>query len=290
MKIEYRHDYFADPAALARFEDCAREVFGLDFSRWKARGLWDPAYIAFSAFHEDRCVASLCVYPSEMIINGRTRRGAQLLTVGTLPEFRKKGIQRRLWEQARSWIETRCDFTFLFTDDSAAGFYDSLGFTRVAEFIETITLPDDVNVAREGIRKLDPAQDGDYQKIEALARTREVISLRIGFCNPNLLLFMYLYAYPSMTFLLEDLDTVVVAEDKGDRMWIHDVMAASMPRLSDLTAFLACFGKKEVEFLFCTDRLDAGETGRTAETESLLFIHGNFDLEGEFIFPSSIRA
>ncbi|MHC4942168.1 MAG: hypothetical protein ACYTG7_04040 [Planctomycetota bacterium] len=201
-----------------------------------------------------------------------------------------KGIQRRLWEQAHAWTGRESDFVFLFTDDSAAGFYESLGFRKVPEFFETIPCPESPRSAGSSFRKLDLEQDGDFALVEVLARTREMVSHRIGFYNPNLLLFMFLYVYPEMTFYIEDLDAVVVAEARHDRIRIHDVVASTMPGLADLEDFLASFEKKEIEFLFCTDRLDAGRIGREPVTDSLLFIHGDFDLDGEFIFPSSIRA
>ena len=98
MKIEYRSDYFDDPSAKASFERYAKKIFGLDFSRWKARGLWDNQYKPFSAFAEGECVASICVYPSEMRVDGVKRKGAQLLTVGTFPEYRLQGIQKEIWK------------------------------------------------------------------------------------------------------------------------------------------------------------------------------------------------
>ena len=116
MKIEFRSHYFDDSRALASFESCTKKIFDLDFSRWKQKGLWDKDYTPFSAFINGECVASICVYPSKMKINGKTKKGAQLLTVGTLPDFRLKGIQREIWKRAYNWISEECDFVFLFTD------------------------------------------------------------------------------------------------------------------------------------------------------------------------------
>lgn len=99
MKIEYRSDYFDDPDAKASFERYAIAVFGLDFTRWKERGLWDDQYKPFSAFVDGECVASICVYPSDMKVDGKKKLGAQLLTVGTLPDYRKIGIQREIWKR-----------------------------------------------------------------------------------------------------------------------------------------------------------------------------------------------
>ena len=103
MNPEFRSRFFEDARAQAAFETCARRVFGLDFTRWKQKGLWDPQYTPFAAFVDGKCVASLCVYPSATLVGGQERQGAQLLTVGTLPEFRRRGLQRELWTRASDW-------------------------------------------------------------------------------------------------------------------------------------------------------------------------------------------
>ncbi|MCP4657625.1 MAG: GNAT family N-acetyltransferase [bacterium] len=290
MSIEYRSDYFDDPDAKASFERCTKRIFGLDFTRWKDRGLWDDQYRPFSAFVEGVCVASLCVYPSEMSVGGENKQGAQLLTVGTLPEYRSRGIQRELWERAHAGICRECDFVFLFTDDSAAGFYTRLGLRRQPEFSEAVPCPQPARSAKLRFRKLHLEQDADYATIERLARERVMVSDRLGFFNPNLLLFMFLYTYQEWTYFLEDVDAVIVAEETADRLRIHDIVATEMPRLSDVESFLAQFKKEEVEFLFCTDRLGVGPAKKRSVEDSVLFVSDDFGLDGDLVFPSSIRA
>jgi len=165
MKIKYRSNYFDDPDATASFEYYAKEVHGLDFNLWKTRGLWDKHYIAFSAFIGDECIASICVYPSEMKIGGIKKKGAQLLTVGTLPGYRLKGIQKELWENASTWIKRRCDFVFLFTDESTAGFYEKLGLRKQPEHFETINCPQLTSSIKPQFRKLNIENPDDYQII-----------------------------------------------------------------------------------------------------------------------------
>jgi GNAT superfamily N-acetyltransferase len=291
MKIEYRDDYFHDPDAKASFERYAKRVFGLDFSRWKARGLWDDQYKAFSAFVDRECVASICVYPSDMRVDGVRKKGAQLLTVGTLPEYRSQGIQREIWKRVQAWIQQKCDFTFLFTDESAAGFYEKLGLRRQLEHFDVVQCPQSVSHSDLRFKKLNLEDDGEYAIIERLARQREMVSDRLGFFNPNLLLFMFLYVYQSWSYYLEDIDTVIVAQQMEDRLRVHDIVARKMPRLSDIDIFLAQFKKEEIEFLFCTDRLDLDQPTRKKRVEEdVLFVSEDFELDGQFVFPNSIRA
>ncbi len=252
MKLEYRSHYFDDSRAKVAFEKYAQRVFGLDFGLWKARGLWDEQYVPFSAFAGGECVASICVYPSEITINGRQERWGQLLTVGTLPEYRKRGIQKEIWREAESWISENCELAFLFTDDSAAGFYEKLRFIRQPEYYGAINYSMSSPAGGCRFRKLDLKRDADFAIIKRLAFFREPVSDRLGFRNPRLLLFMFLYVFRDWSYYLEDLDAAIVVEEADDKIRVHDIIARKMPRFAEIERFLGHFQKGEMEFLFCT--------------------------------------
>lgn len=290
MNIEYRSHYFDDARAKASFERYAKRIFGLDFSRWKERGLWDDQYIPFSAFVGDECIASICVYPSEITVNGRREKWAQLLTVGTLPEYRLRGIQRELWKRAENWIKEHCEQVFLFTDDSAAGFYDKLGLKRQAEHYDVIRISTDTESREIRSRKLDMESDTDFAILKRLANKREPVSNRLGFHNPNLLLFMFLYPFRDHSYYIEEMNSVIVVEELPDRLRVHDIVAARMPRIGEILPYLKNFKKEEIEFLFCTDRLGLNNPEKREMKDSILFVDDKFKLDGEFVFPSSIRA
>ena len=290
--MEFRDHYFDDPAAKAAFERYAQAVFGLDFTRWKSRGLWDPAYVPFSAFDGDTCAATICIYPSEMRVDRRPMRAAQLLTVGTLPEYRSQGLHRELWTRARAWWKRSCDFAFLFTHEDAAGFYERLGFRRRDEVSEVIDAPHPAGNGAPALRKLDIDGDEDFEIVKALALEREMTSHRLGFRNPSLQLFMYLYAYRDRTFFSEALEAVIVIERRDTRIRIHDLMARTLPRTEDLLAALGAIEGDEIEFLFCTDRFDLDDHAVRKDriTDGVLFVTEEFPLEGDFLFPAAIGA
>ncbi len=225
-----------------------------------------------------------------MKVGGVRKKGAQLLTVGTLPQYRLQGIQRELWKRVSAWIGQEYDFAFLFTDDSATGFYEKLGLRRQPEYFETVLCPQAASHSELRFKKLDLEQDGNYKIIERLAKEREMVSHRIGFLNPNLLLFMFLYVYQSWSYYLEDLDIVIVVEETKDRLRIHDIVAKQMPKLSDIESFLAQFKKDGIDLLFCTDRLGVDQSKKKRVKDSILFVSDDFEFEGHFVFPYSIRA
>ncbi|NNF99354.1 MAG: hypothetical protein HKM93_08250 [Desulfobacteraceae bacterium] len=213
-----------------------------------------------------------------------------LLTVGTLPEYRLKGIQKEIWKRVQAWTNKTCDFVFLFTDDSATGFYDRLGLRQEPEYIETITCQRLSIRDKQRYRKLNLERVDDYETITRLSKEREMVSDRIGFKNTNLLMFMFLYEYHDNSFYIEDIDTVIIVKETETRLLVHDIVSEKTPCFSDIEPFLSQFGKEEISFLFCTDRLGIEKPYRTKVAESILYVSNDFQLAGEYIFPYSIRA
>ncbi len=290
MDLKYRSRYFDDAAAKASFKDYAKAVFGLDFTRWEERGLWDAQYQAFSAFDGDKCVASICVYPCEAWIAGKKQKWAQLLTVGTLPEYRGRGIQRKIWKMAHKWICKHCKLTFLFTEETAAGFYESLGFNRVRERFDVVANPGALPATGAHFAKVNVEDDSEFATLKRLARERAPVSDHLSFKCPNLLLFMFLYPYRDKTFYSDELDALIVAEKNAGRLRIHDIVTPRMPRMDDIKAFIGGFPEKEIEFLFPIDKLGAESLRKGNVEDSLLFVSGDLPLEGDIILPYSIRA
>jgi ribosomal protein S18 acetylase RimI-like enzyme len=287
--ILYRDHYFHDSAARESFEEYAKQVFGLDFALWKDKGLWEDRYVAFSAFDGGQCVASLCVYPNEVMLRGRRTRAGQLLTVGTLPEFRRRGIQRELWRRASAWLRETMEFAFLFTDESASGFYERLGLKRQRESLVSVDISSaDVGVMPTGeVRKLDLSSQEDFLLISRLAHERAFVSHELGLRNPHQLLFMFLYEYGSSSYYVPALDCVVVAERGPDQVRLHDVVAPVMPSFAALVPFLARFNVPRVELLFTPDLLGLGHVDRLPVTDHVLFVTDGVDLPEPVLFPFS---
>ena len=220
----------------------------------------------------------------------KQRNWAQLLTVGTLPDYRRMGIQYEIWKNARNWIEENCESVFLFTDEYAAGFYRKLGLKQQQERYDIIrpSLIAPPKLIR--FRKLDIEDDADFAILERLAHSREPVSNRLGFKNPNLLLFMFLYKYQDWSYYLEDLDVVIVVEETEKAIRPHDVIAEKMPQIGDLEGFLGHFRKREIEFLFCTDQLGLKGAVKRDVKDDVLFVSEDIEFEGNIVFPFSIRA
>ena len=289
MSIVFRSDYFDDPRAKAAFERTTKAIFGLDFKRWKERGLWDTRYIAFSAFDGGECVASACVYTHNLVVEGSKMTCAQILTVGTLPEYRRMGLQRELWHRIQRWKPQGHRGFFLFTDDSAASFYGHLGLVRRVEYSYIADVPHPDREARFENRLLDVEDRGDFRLLLDLAHGRALVSQKLSYQTPNLLLFMCLYPYRKALHYLGEIDAVVIVEERKDRVRIHDIIARRIPHFSEIIPFISGFGRDRVEFLFPPEVLQSPIAERRLIDESINFVSEEFLPDG-IPFPFSIRA
>lgn len=285
----YRSDYFDDPVAKAAFKQFAREIFDLDFSFWEERGLWDRAYVPHSFFDGTTVVANICVYPSTMTVGGQVRKGLELLTVGTLPAWRQRGLQRLLWDAIQRVEVPRHDFVFLFTE-SAAGFYEKLGLKRQLEFFHRLTRPRNGVAASIQSRKLDPDNPDDYRILTTLVHDRVPVSRTLGFENPNLLLFMLIGPYRDWLHFLPEPGLIIVVEPEDDGIRIHDIIGRSMPKLTAIEGFLARFPAEKIDLLFSPDQMGPIETEDQPLVEDTLMTSVDFTMPARTLFPFSIRA
>jgi GNAT superfamily N-acetyltransferase len=288
MEPVLRSGFWRDAAATAAFEALARAVFGLDFSEYRAKGLWSDAYHPFAAFADDgRCVGSLCVFPSRFRVNGRDSTGCQLLTVATDPAWRGRGLQRRLWAEAGPWCRDQGDFTFLFTDDETVPFYEKLGLRGRPEWAPVVGLTPGA-VAEP--RRVDLDTGEGFAEVERRVRRREPASDVLGFLNPSLELFMMLAPYRTGVYRASQAEALLVVEDLRDRLLLHDVVAERMPSWEAIEADLRWFGRAEVELGFFPDRLGVTPRMSRPVVGSAAVVDGRGALPANVLFPRSVRA
>ena len=88
--------------------------------------------VIFAAFDGEKLVSMAHLNPYTIVFNGRRKDVHYIVGVGTLPEYRKKGIMRELMMHVIEWIKNGGeDFTYLMPEDNR--YYESQGFFRLEE-------------------------------------------------------------------------------------------------------------------------------------------------------------
>jgi GNAT superfamily N-acetyltransferase len=282
--------YWDNRRATKRFKEFLIAIHGLDLSLWEQRGYWDyENYHAFSLFEGERIVATTNLFSMEMLIDGRRRRLGQFSGVGTLPEFRRRGLNRWLTERALKWAAPTHDGFFLFADQEAIPFYDSCGFVPLRETVSTLRV--ERPAPRPGLRKLDPDNDADLEWIHRLACERSPISRLLGAWTEKLLMFHCLYTLRDDLYYLPDLDVAVFFRVDDRRLTLFDVVGREVPSFAELHPYISELPHDEVRFHFMPDKLDVVPSSKTPLKNSNAQVYPPLRLPGpDCLFPYSAHA
>ena len=288
MTPTLRTAYWQDLAARESFKDFIFRIHRVDFSTWDSAGYWDDDYSPYSYFVGERLVASLCIYTMPARVNGTACKVAQVSGVGTLPEYRRQGLNRRLHEIALPKALAEHRFAFLYADDDAVPFYRNRGFRPAAAHAVVVPLP---AVAPDpGIEKLDIADGAVRDSLFVLACARAPISQVFSTTNPKLVMYHLLYRVRRHIWRIPALDAVVLMKRDGGKTVVYDILARELPRFGQLAPFLAGGEAREVEFRFPVDALDVPAwTLRELPGENL-HVMGGFDLGSQPVFPFTSAA
>ncbi len=289
MNLTYIDSYWEDSVLKRKFIDLLIQIFGLDLSLWDRMGFWDDNYRPFSYFEDDRLVSSLCIYSLEMMIAGKLCRVAQVSGVGTLPEYRRRGLNSELTRKALDWARDKHDFFFLFADDDAHPFYKSCGFRRADE--HQISIPVVGQSPLPGAKKLELANEQHLQLICSCAEHRAPISNELGVMNQKLFMFWCLYFLKKNIYYLADLEVLVLCKREQGVLTIFDIVGREIPTFAELYPFIAGESDESVRFEFMVDKLGLADPVQTRASDSGLHLMGEFPLQDKkFLFPCTAHA
>lgn len=244
---------------------------------------------AFSYFNSDSLVSSVCVYSMDMTIRGKRRLVAQLSGVGTLPEFRRNGLNLELTQKAMDWASTNHDFFFLFADEDTFPFYKKCGFRRVDEYKACISVSG--GIAQPGADKLDIQRKDHFDRIYRCASDREPISDVLGVSNKKLFMFWCLYFLRDHIYYIAELDILVLYKRDNGLITIFDIVGKNVPAFSKVYSYICSESDETIEFLFMVDKLNLGSFDQVRVEDNGTHLLGNFPLESsKFIFPFTAHA
>jgi len=288
MSPQLRTAYWHDPAARRRFQQFILQIHGLDFARWEQAGYWDDDYSPWSFFEGDRLLASVCIYTMPAVVQGQACQVAQVSGVGTQPDLRRQGLNRRLHQQALPAALQAHRFAFLYADDEAVPFYRACGFRPVVNHAVRLPMPTDrTQDALVSVDVDDPAQrDALYR----LAQRRAPASQEFSTQTPKLLMFHALYGQRQQVWRVPALDCVVMMKREPGRTVVYDVLAERLPRFEALAPYLGLDGGSTLEFRFVPDALGAPPGERVPLEGHNVHVMGDFPLGEQPVLPATSQA
>lgn len=281
----------------ASFNKLAGEVFGIDFEPWYKAGFWNERYACYSYTVGDAVVSNVSVNRMDLMINGEVKKAIQIGTVMTHSAYRKKGLSRELMNIALGEHSSKCDFIYLFANESAYGFYPGFGFN---EFRETsfVLKPRKSAAAsnRLYLRKLDIENERDFETLKRLAFKRVPVSNKLGvFNDSHLIMFYCLKYYKDNIYYIDSLDAIVIYKIEEGSLYLYDILSESGAGINEIMpAVLDSANKTEagkIVFMFTPDRMGFDIAGTKEERDYKLFVRpSGFKNSDEFMFPRLSHA
>jgi len=267
------------------FIEFVPRVFPISFGRWTAYGGWDDTYRAFALADGERIVASASLARMDLVLHGKPVRGWQLGAVGTVPAYRRRGLQRSIMQRLLAQCPAE-DLIFLFANDSVLEFYPRFGFQRRRESL----FGAEHHAAPSGtpLRTLDASNADDRALLLRIAAEAQPITSLFGARDYGRTLLWYLCNFRGdhMRYVAEH-DSIIVSTQVGDTLYVYDILtraafdlAGQLPRLIEAPI-------ERLEFAFTPSR-DWPSAEPTREyTESALFTRGPHQLpEIPFKYPT----
>ena len=287
MCLTYVQDYKNNEALRASFNTLTRDVFGFDFENWYRQGYWTDQFRCFSLADHGRIVANTSASTFNFVICGQQRKAVQIGAVMTHADYRGQGLAARLMNRVLKEHDGKCDFMFLFANETVLNFYPKFGFDRIGQNV--FTLCGDTYAANtSGLRRLDLAQPGDMTLMHRLASTRVPVSQQFGVSNDlGVLSFWLTGPFAKDIWYLAEQDIAVVLRQKEDATHIYDILSPRQVAQNDVLHQVITAGTRKVQLHFTPDgSIPNVEVSEWRSEDGLFIKPATFQLPREFTIPA----
>ncbi|MCM3413635.1 GNAT family N-acetyltransferase [Metabacillus litoralis] len=286
--LEFVCDYKEKDDLRHSFNELANSIFGITFESWYENGFWTEKYIPFSYTDGNKVVANVSVNLMNMLINGETKRGIQIGTVMTHPDYRNKGLSKRLMIKVLEKYEDSYDIMYLFANHSVLDFYPKFGFKRIEEtqFISNIVNSHHTEIESTDFKRLDGKNINDLQFIYQFAKNRLPISNEFAVMDTaELLLFYCQNAFPNDIYYLEEEQVIVIFKitEEENELHIYDVISQKEIDLLKIVKYISVESTKKIYHHFTVDGLHTEK--KTFNGSEVLFIR----CEKEMNLPKELK-
>jgi GNAT superfamily N-acetyltransferase len=277
--MEIIYDYKDNKGYRDSFNHLSNLVFGINFEEWYQKNFWDDRYICHSILYSNEIIANISISKIDLILNGVKKKAIQIGTVMTHPDFRDRGHSRLLMSHVLEHYEQECDLFFLFANSTVLDFYPKFDFKPVSESQFSLNVKD-ISRENRSIRKLDITEKEDLEFIVKSVINRKSVSHEFGVEN-NLGIFMFyaLNMFQDCIYYLENENTIVIYEQKGETLHLYDVVSQDNNGLNTLLAKIVDENTKNVYFHFTPSLFTNGAKSEPFDLkEDQLFIKSSFEL------------
>ncbi|MEH7744633.1 GNAT family N-acetyltransferase [Neobacillus drentensis] len=269
----------------------ASDTFGIEFETWHQNGYWTEKYLPYSFVDHNQVVANVSVNLVNLVVNAEVKQAIQIGTVMTHPDYRNKGLSRRLMEIVLDEYK-HVDIIYLFANQNVLDFYPKFGFSSTDE-VQFILDYDHMPAVSSIVRKLDASNPEDLAYIYNLARNRKVISEQFGTSNcEELLMFYCTMVFSQDLYYFEKENALVIFQREEGCIHLYDIVSPRKVNLQTVLSMIVPPNCSKVIFHFHPDGHEQGYEKQPYKTNNVLFIKNltNVSLPNEFKHPLTSQA
>jgi hypothetical protein len=284
-KYRFVKNFKHNPQLRAGFNKLTQATYGFDLEYSYANGYWGDNYIPYSLLRDNEIVSNVSINLMEFLIGNEKKKGLQIGTVMTAASHRHLGLNRFLMEQVLKEWKHKCDFMYLFANDTVLEFYPKFNFDRVEQY----QCAKELNLAAvsSSARKLVTTDPLD-KKILEKSLEHSVPIAKISMLNNPFLIMFYCMSYMQQSiYYIEELQTVAIADIKGETLILHDVFSNKPVDLNNVIQLIADNACKRVELGF-TPLDETGYDLSLLKPDDILFVlndHVEFFKNKKWMFP-----
>lgn len=268
------------------FNNLVRKIFGLSFEEWYSAGYWNERYIPYTLFDKKKAVANVSVNIMDFNSFGKQQRYIQIGTVLTDKDYRNKKLSRFLMEKVLEEWKGKCDFIYLFANNSVLDMYPKFGFSTVKEYAYSKKLVNN-NMSDRKFEKLNMDTQKNRAMLYYYAKNSEIFGNFSMKENADLVMFYCTSFLKENVYYIKALDVIAVAIMNENQLHLYDVFGTKKVKLDNIIDSLANFEINEVTLGFTPKDCSSYEAKEILGDETLFVQKNKIDLfeQNKIMFP-----
>lgn len=277
---------FKDNTQLRKsFNNLASSTFGIDFEEWYKKGYWTDKYEPHSIVIDDKVISNVSVNQIDLYINGDKKQGLQIGTVMTHPDYRGRGLSKKLMDYILKQYEGKYDVMYLFANQTVLDFYPKFGFKRMEEYQYYLTYKP-VGTLAASIQHLNGKNEKDSHFIYEFCKERAPVSKQFGSVNTQeLFMFYCIYIFSEDIYYLDDLDVLLIFKHEGEVLHLFDIVSNKEVNIIEVIARVALQNTNTVKFHYNPDYKNIKTESSLVDGGDVLFVKANDDV----VFPKRFK-
>lgn len=268
------------------FNALTERTFGFNFEQWYQNGYWKEQYIPYVLLDGDKVVSNVSVNLMDIEIFGQPKRLIQLGTVMTDEAYRNQGLLRVILHKVIKDWQSKCDFIYLFANESVLDFYPKFGFKKIDQYqcSKNICSKAEIKI----VNKLNMSDENNRKFLYHRANSSVPFGQISMDGNGELILFYCSSFMKENVYYLPELDVVVIANYEHDSLELLGFFSEKEVPLDRIIDYMVTKDTKSVQLFFTPKETDS-YVFTPLSGEDTLFILGEDTMQlmnKRFMFPT----